>query len=123
MKVVTSYKLLIIAVFTCTITILFYLCLVLIRNEHYSTNFRAFDDTEVETSLNQIGEFSKFKINISIIIIYKIETIGRILLYELSVYITLNRSRNLFGSVNCLLLKYFGTVILEKNAECSFFGF
>ena len=79
MKVVTSYKLLIIAVFTCTITILFYLCLVLIRNEHYSTNFRAFDDTEVETSLNQIGEFSKFKIkfiSIIIIVLYKIETIG-----------------------------------------------
>ena len=62
MKVVTSYKLLIIAVFACTITILFYLCQVLIRNEYYSTNFRAFDEIEDETSLNQIGEFSKFKI-------------------------------------------------------------
>ena len=60
MKAVTNYKLLILAVFTCTITILLYLRQGLFRNESYSTNFRAFGETEVETSFNQIGEFSKF---------------------------------------------------------------
>ena len=52
-----GHKLLIVAVVFIT-AILF--CHNLITGKYYWTNFRAFGETEVETSFNQIGEFSKF---------------------------------------------------------------